>query len=96
MKVILGEECASKHRLLVRHPSPNEVHQGVGLRDPEKQAGLSEVSKAKAQDSGQKSTVDERWTSLLQATQQVCGVSSNHPWMKQTCWWNNQVDERES
>ena len=30
---------------------------------------------------------------LLQATKQVCGVSSNHPWRKQTWWWNNQVEE---
>ena len=37
------------------------------------------------------------WTSLkdklLQATKQVCGVSLNHPWRKQTWWWNNQVEE---
>ena len=45
----------------------------------------------------QTSSVDVRWTSLkdklLQATKQVCGVSSNHPWRKQTWWWNNQVEE---
>ena len=29
----------------------------------------------------------------MQATKQVCGVSSNHPWRKQTWWWNNQVEE---
>ena len=29
----------------------------------------------------------------LQVTKQVCGVSSNHPWRKQTWWWNNQVEE---
>ena len=43
------------------------------------------------------SSVDVRWTSLkdklLQATKQVCGVSSNQPWRKQTWWWNNQVEE---
>ena len=55
------------------------------LRDPGKQAELSEVFKAKTLDSEllQTSTVAERWTSLkdklLQATKQVCGVSSNHP-----------------
>ena len=55
--------------------------------------------KAKTQDSelSQTSSVDVRWTSLkdklLQATKQVCGVSSNHPWRKQTWWWNNQVEE---
>ena len=60
---------------------------------------LSEVFKAKTQDSelSQTSSVDVRWTSLkdklLQATKQVCGVSSNHPWRKQTWWWNNQVEE---
>ena len=65
----------------------------------EKQAELSEVFKAKAQDSelSQASTVDECWTSLkdklLQATKQVCGVSSNHPWRKQTWWWNTKVEE---
>ena len=69
------------------------------LRDPRKQAELCEVFKAKTLDSelSQTSTVDERWTSLkdklLQATKQVCGVSSNHPWRKQTWWWNNQVEE---
>ena len=69
------------------------------LRDPEKQAELSEVFKAKTQDSelSQASTVDERWTSLkdkfLQATKQVCGVSSNQPWRKQTWWWNTKVGE---
>ena len=44
-----------------------------------------------------KSTVDVLWTSLkdklLQATKQVCGVSSNHPWKRPTWWWNNQVVE---
>ena len=30
---------------------------------------------------------------LLQATKQVCGVSSNHPWRNQTWWWKNQVEE---
>ena len=55
--------------------------------------------KAKTLDSelSQTSTVDERWTSLkdklLQTTKQVCSVSSNHPWRKQTWWWNNQVEE---
>ena len=69
------------------------------LRDPEKQAELSEVFKAKAQDSdlSQASKVDECWTSLkdklLQATKQVCGVSTNHPWRKQTWWWNTKVEE---
>ena len=29
----------------------------------------------------------------MQATKQVCGVSSNHPWRKQTWWWNNEVEE---
>ena len=109
VKVILGEECASQHRLLVgdfRVSNPPQPKRRFvprikvwKLRDPEKQAELSEVSKAKTLDSelSQTSTVDERWTSLkdklLQATKQVCGVSSNHPWRKQTWWWNNQVKE---
>ena len=68
------------------------------LRDPEKQAELSEGFKAKTLDSelSQTSTVDERTSlkdKLLQATKQVCDVSSNHPWRKQTWWWNNQVEE---
>ena len=108
VKVILGEECASQHRLLVGDlrisipPQPKRKFvpriKVWKLRDPEKQAELSEVFKTKAQDSGlsQTSTVDERWTSLkdklIQATKQVCGVSSNHPWRKQM-WWNNQVEE---
>ena len=109
VKVILGEECASQHRLLVGDfrvsipPQPKRKFvpriKVWKLRDPEKQAELSEVFKAKTLDSelSQTSTVDERWTSLkdklLQATKQVCGVSSNHPCRKQTWWWNNQVEE---
>ena len=100
VKVILGEECASQHRLLVGDfrvsipPQPKRKFVSRikvwKLRDPEKQAELSEVFKAKTLDSelSQTSTVDEHWTSLkdklLQATKQVCGVSSNHPWRKQT------------
>ena len=102
VKVILGEECASQHRLLVGDfrvsipPQPKRKFvpsiKVWELRDPGKQAELSEVFKAKTLDSelSQTSTVDERWTSLkdklLQAIKQVCGVSSNHPWRKQT-WW---------
>ena len=107
VKVIIGEELASQHRLLVLEfpsvPKPNVKFvpriNVWKLRDPEKQAELSEVFKAKTQDSelSQTSLVDMRWTSLkdklLQATKQVCGVSSNHPWRKQTWWWNNQVEE---
>ena len=75
VKVILGEECASQHRLLVGDfkvsipPQPKRKFvpriKVWKLRDPEKQARLSEVFKAKAQDSelSQASTVDERWTS---------------------------------
>ena len=100
VKVILGEECASQHRLLIGDFRVSIPPQPKGkfvprikvwkLRDPEKQAELSEVFKAKALDSelSQTSTVDERWTSLkdklLQATKQVCSVSTNHPWRKQT------------
>ena len=84
VKVILWEECASQHRLLVGDfrvsiPPQSKCNFVSGikvwkLRDPEKQAGFSEVFKAKAQDSelSQTSTVNERWTSLkdklLQAT----------------------------
>ena len=109
IKVILGEKCASQHRLLVGDfrvsipPQPKRKFVPCikvwKLRDPEKQAELSEVFKAKTLDSelSQTSTVYERWTSLkdklLQATKQVCSVSSNHPWRKQTWWWNNQVEE---
>ena len=109
VKVILGEECASQHRLLVgdfRVSIPPQTKRKfvprikvLKLRDPGKQAELSEVFKAKTLDSelSQTSTVDERWTSLkdklLQARKQVCGASSNHPWRKQTLWWNNQVEE---
>ena len=67
------------------------------LRDPEKQAELSEVFKAKASGLSQTSTVDDCWTSLkdklLFASKQVCEASLNHPLRKQTWWWNKQVEE---
>ena len=84
VKVILGEEIALQHRLLVGDfrvsipPQPKRKFvpriKVWKLRDPEKQAELSEVFKAKTQDSepSQTSSVDVRWTSLkdklLQAT----------------------------
>ena len=80
VKVILGEECASQHRLLVGDfrvsipPQPKRKFvpriKVWKLRDPEKQAELSEVFKAKTLDSelSQTSTVDERWTSLKDKT----------------------------
>ena len=87
VNVILGEECASQHRLLVGDfivsipPQPERkfvprinVWQ---VSDSEKQAELSEVFKAKTQDSEllHTSTLDERWTSLkdklLHASKQV-------------------------
>ena len=85
VKVIFGEECASQHRLLVGDfkvsipPQPKRKfvpHIKVWkLRDPEKQSELSEVFKAKAQDSelSQASTVDERWTNSCRG-QSRCAV----------------------
>ena len=76
VKVILGEEIAPQHRLLVGDFRVSIPHQPKlkfvpriklrKLRDPEKQAELSEVFKAKTQDSelSQTSSVDVRWTSL--------------------------------
>ena len=102
MRIILGEECVSQHRLLVGDfrvsslPQPKRKFVPCikvwKLRDPEKQVELSEVFIVKTLDSelSQTSTLDEHWTSLLdkllQATKQVWGVSSNQPWRKQT-WW---------
>ena len=99
VKVILGEEIASQHRLLVGDfrvsipPKPKRKFvpriKLWKLRDPEKQAKLSEVFKAKTQDSelSQTSLKDK----LLQATKQVCGVSSIHPWRKQNWWWTTRL-----
>ena len=107
VKVILWKECASHHRLLVGYfkvsipPQPKRKFvpriKVWKLRDPEKQAELSEVFKAQHSELSKASSVDERWTllkdKLLQATKQVCGVSSNHPWRKQTWWWNTKVEK---
>ena len=109
VKVIFAEEWASQHTLLAEHfrfpslPNPSAslrlCMKVWKLRDPEKQTELSKLFKTKTQDSGlsQASTIDEDWTllkdKLLQATKQVCCVSSNHPWKKQTWWKNNQVKE---
>ncbi|MES9950785.1 MAG: endonuclease/exonuclease/phosphatase family protein, partial [Candidatus Thiodiazotropha sp.] len=109
VKAIPGEECALQHRLVVGDfristcPQPKRKFvpriKLWKLRDPEKQAELSELFKAKTQDCAmtQTCTVDERWTSLkdnlLQATKQVCGVSSKHPWRKQTWWWDEKVEK---
>ena len=103
---VQGDHMLVRYLYLICNPLKIKIlllvcatHQVWKLRDPGKQAELSEVFKAKTLDSelSQTSTVDERWTSLkdklLQATKQVCGVSSNHPWRKQTWWWNNQVEE---
>lgn len=108
VKVILGEECASQHRLVVGdfkvfiRPQPKRKFvprlKVWKLRDPEKQTEFSEVFAAKTQETGetQASTVEEIWStlkvSLLQVTEQVCGLSSKHQWRKQTWWWNDSVE----
>ena len=75
LSVILGEEIASQHMLLIGYfrisvpPQPKSKFvpriKMWKLRDPEKQAELSEVFKAKTLDSelSQTNTVDVRWTS---------------------------------
>ena len=96
VKVILGEEIALQHRLLVGDfrvsipPQPKRKFvpriKVWKLRDPEKQAELSEVFKAKMQggELSQTGSVDVRWASLggrlLRAAGRVCGVSSGRPW----------------
>ena len=105
VKVILGEECASQHRLVVGDftiTAPRQKKQKFvprvklwRLKNPAIKAELAEAFEAKVQDTDATS-VEERWStlkdSLQQAAEQVCGISKKHQWRKQTWWWDDLVE----
>ena len=101
VKVIVGAECATQHRLVVgdfkvcahAHPKRRFVPRTKvwKLKDLGNQVEFSnffdETSK----------TLDERWkylkNNLINATKHVCGVSAKHTWKRQTWWWNDKVQQ---
>ena len=105
VKVIRNEECATEHKLVVGDFKVCAPHQRKRvfvprlklwkLKDSAKQAELAETFAAKI-DGHQATSVEELWStlkdSLLQSTEQVCGLSAKHQWRKQTWWWNDLVD----
>ena len=105
VKVILGEECASQHRLLVRDfkvTAPCLAKRKFipkvklwKLRDPAKKEEYTKVFNAKVCDTNSYG-VEGKWKmlrdSLHEAAVQVCGVSKKHHWRKETWWWDEQVE----
>ena len=104
VKVIVGEECATQHRLVVgdfkvcthAHPKRRFVPRTKvwKLKDFGNQVEFSNFFNA-LNETGK--TLDERWkylkNNLINATKQVCGVSAKHIWKSQTWWWNEKVQQ---
>ena len=107
VKVIPGEECASQHRLLVCDlrvyiPRPRKRRfvprlRAWKLRDPATAAKFHGAFRAKVvTEHGGTPSVEAAWsnlkTPLLEAATEVCGLSCNHQWKKETWWWNDRVE----
>ena len=94
VKVIVGEECATQHRLVVgdfkicTHAQPKRRFvprtKVWKLRDFGNQVDFSNFFNASIQGNETGKTLDERWkylkNNLINATKQVCGVSAKHTW----------------
>ena len=100
VKVIVGEECATQHRLVVgdfkvcthAHPKRRLVPciKVWKLKDFGNQVEFSNFFNASIQGNETGKTLYKRWkylkNNLINATKQVCGVSAKHTWKRQTCW----------
>ena len=107
MKVIVGEESATQHRLVVgdfkvcthAHPKKRFVFRIKvwKLEDFGNQVEFSNFFNALIKGNETGKTLDERWkylkNNLINATKQVCGVSARHTWKRQTWWWNDKVQQ---
>ena len=95
VKVIVGEECATQHRLVVgdfkvcthAHPKRFVPYTKVWkLTDFGNQIEISNVFNALIQGNETGKTLDELWkylkNNLINATKQVCGVSAKHTWKR--------------
>ena len=105
VKVIPGEECASQHSLVVCDFSVVLPRQRKSkfvpriklwkLQDATIREEFREVFATKMTDSSAE-TVEEMWINLrnglTQTAADVCGMSTKHPWRRQTWWWNDQVE----
>ena len=92
VKVIVGEKCATQHRLVVgdfkvyTHAHPNRRFVSCTkvwkLRDFGNQVEFSNFFNASIQRNETGKTLDERWkylkNNLINAIKQVCGVSTKH------------------
>ena len=107
VKAIVGEECATHHRLVVsdfkvcthahlkrRFVPRTNVWK---LKDLGNQIEFSNFFNALIQGNETGKTLDKRWkylkNNLISATKQVCGVSAKHTWKRQTWWWNDKVQQ---
>ena len=106
VKVIVGDECATQHRLVVNdfkvctHSQPKRFVPRTKvwkLRDFGNQVEFCNFFNALIQGNETGKTLDERWkylkNNLINATKQVCGVSAKHSWKRQTWWWNDKVQQ---
>ena len=103
-KVIPGEEAATQHKLLVCDikvvvpPQPKSKFvprvKTWKLRDALKQAEFQDSFTRNVNETA--TTTEELWATLksglLNSAEQVCGLSKEHRWRKQTWWWSKHVD----
>ena len=107
VKVILGEECAFQHKLVVavlRIPPIKKVKKQFEPRikvwkllNPDVKAQFSAKFTSLANQKGPaKKSVNNNWLflkkNLLSTSKHVCGVSSKVPWKRQTWGRNSEVD----
>ena len=106
IKCIAGEECASQHKLLVADlriiaPKPKQRKfiskcRIWKLRREEVMTRYKVEVSQKFASLPTSESPDVLWDSykscLKSAAENVCGMSRNHNWRKETWWWNDNVD----
>ena len=106
IKCIVGEECASQHKLLVadlRIVAPKPKRRKFipkcriwKLRQEEVMTRYKHEVSQKFATMPKDESPDDIWesykSSLKSAAETACGMSKNHNWRKESWWWNEEVD----
>ena len=107
MKVVPNEECVSQHKLLVvdtQISAPSLKRRKFvpkcrvwKLKQPEfQQKFLEKATKEFTDLSELELDTNTRWQNLKSilknSAEEICGMSKNHNWRKETWWWNEEVD----
>lgn len=105
VKVIVGEECVSQHRLVIGDLTLGSSRSAKKKHVPRLRVWKLSEENVKsefqkkvahlAEEADEKNGIDGRWDLMrkiwLKATEEVCGWTKGAPRHKETWWWNDEV-----